>query len=113
MNMQSLIYVVDSSDIERLEESKKEFWTVIKNKDLEGCSVLIFANKQDVTNAKSTNDLIKIFDLEKLNSHKWHVQGSSATSGNGLTQGLDWMANSLDKKTLEKMKKSKSQLSLK
>ena len=37
-------------------------------------------------------ELIDAFGLVKLKGRKWHVQGAVATRGDGLYEGLDWLA---------------------
>ena len=45
------IYVVDSSDRRRLDESRDELHELLEEDKLSGIPVLIFANKQDLMNA--------------------------------------------------------------
>ncbi|KAI7733669.1 hypothetical protein M8C21_008184 [Ambrosia artemisiifolia] len=45
-NTQAIIYVVDSSDTERLVIAKEEFHAILEEEELKGAVVLIFANKQ-------------------------------------------------------------------
>jgi Arf/Sar family protein len=33
--------------------------------------------------------------LPELRGRRWHVQGAIATKGEGLYEGLDWLASSL------------------
>eukprot|EP00959_Pyramimonas_sp_CCMP1952_P331312 6937804-Pyramimonas_sp.AAC.1 len=55
-----LIWVVDSSDIRRLEDCKKELHKLLQEEKLAGSSLLIFANKQDIHGALSKEDIQKI-----------------------------------------------------
>ncbi|KAK6942406.1 Small GTPase superfamily, ARF/SAR type, partial [Dillenia turbinata] len=45
-NTQAIIYVVDSSDTDRLVIAKDEFHAILEEEELKGAVVLIFANKQ-------------------------------------------------------------------
>ncbi|MBA0826154.1 hypothetical protein Goarm_011038 [Gossypium armourianum] len=45
-NTQAIIYVVDSSDTDRLVIAKEEFHAILEEEELRGAVVLIFANKQ-------------------------------------------------------------------
>merc|ERR1711976_822966 len=56
-NTQGLIYVVDSSDNERIQESREELHKMLSEDELRDAIVLIFANKQDLPNAASVSDL--------------------------------------------------------
>ncbi len=97
-NAQAVIYVVDSSDIERLDLAKKELDMILNDDNLKGAPLLVYANKQDLTYALSPNELIEKLELNKIKGRDWLVQGTSAVLGKGLTEGLDWMAKALMKK---------------
>ena len=45
-NNDAVIYVVDSSDRERLDEAKEELWDLITDDRLRDSSLLVLANKQ-------------------------------------------------------------------
>lgn len=42
------MYVVDSNDVERIEESRKELFEFLKNEEMKGVPIVIIANKQDL-----------------------------------------------------------------
>ena len=58
---QGLIYVVDASDRDRIEEASQLFETVVTDLQLVDASILILANKQDLPHAVSSDELAKIF----------------------------------------------------
>lgn len=90
----ALIYVVDSSDLNRLEESKKELLRVISDKELSECLLIVLANKQDVPNAIKPKELIDRFDLNNLpGNHIWSVIPTIAINGTGLVETLNWISN--------------------
>lgn len=91
-----LIFVVDSSDHKRINLVKDEVEKMLQTQELEEAVLLFFANKQDVANAMSVEEIIQKLDLEKLCvNRKWFVQPSVATNGDGLYEGLDWLARTL------------------
>ena len=49
----AIIYVVDSSDRERMQRACEELHKIIRDPELEHSPVLIFANKQDIAGAMS------------------------------------------------------------
>ena len=51
---QGLIFVIDSSDVDRIEAAGKELETIIQNREMKDALLLVFANKQDVAGGKST-----------------------------------------------------------
>lgn len=42
------MYVVDSNDVERIEESREELFEFLKYEEIKGVPVVIIANKQDL-----------------------------------------------------------------
>ena len=77
-----------------------------------GAGLLIFANKQDLRGAASTEEISQVglglcslgslgsdtslysgqaLDLPSIKSHRWHIQSCSAKTGAGLLNGFDWV----------------------
>merc|ERR1712184_75481 len=96
-NTQGLIYVVDSSDAERVSEAQEELHKMLGEDELRDAIVLVFANKQDLPNALSVTDITSKLGLNNLR-RKWYVQAARATQGTGLYEGLDWLSNELSSK---------------
>merc|ERR1712061_865916 len=96
-NTHGLIYVVDSSDSERVSEASEELHRMLGEDELRDAIVLVFANKQDLPNALSVTDLTTKLGLNQLR-RKWYVQAACATQGTGLYEGLDWLSNELSSK---------------
>jgi len=95
----ALIYVVDSNDVQRIEESSREFSKLVKSKELEDVPVLIFANKQDLPYAVEIAHIAEQFGLFDLpETQPWHVQGCCSIEGGGLCQGLDWLSQMIRRK---------------
>jgi len=97
-NTQGLIYVVDSSDKERVEESREELHKMLNEDELRDAIVLVFANKQDLPDAVPVSELTQKLRLNELR-RKWYVQAACATQGTGLYEGLDWLSNELSQKS--------------
>ena len=53
--------------------------------------MLVFANKQDLPNALKVEEVKIRMRLGKLKLI-WHIEGSCATTGDGLYEGLDWLS---------------------
>ena len=65
--------------------------------------LLVFANMQDKEGAASINQITEKLRVSEVcgtesTKREWHVQGCSAHSGNGLTEGLDWIADVIQAK---------------
>jgi ADP-ribosylation factor-like protein 2 len=55
-----LIWVVDSADLARLEDCKKELHSLLQEERLFGSTLLILANKQDIPSALSLEGIEKV-----------------------------------------------------
>ena len=94
-NTDGLIYVVDSLDRERINRSADEFRQIIDDPLMRNSAILVLANKQDMPNALSPAEVCEAMGLMQLKGRKWHVQSTVATRGEGLYEGLDWLASTL------------------
>jgi len=90
-NTNALIYVVDSSDNRRLEESANELRALLREVKLSGIPLLVFANKQDLAHAKQTSEIISTMNMNTIIDRHWTIKGCSAKSGEGLQDGLQWL----------------------
>ncbi|XP_029703488.1 ADP-ribosylation factor-like protein 13A isoform X1 [Takifugu rubripes] len=61
-----IIFVLDSSDKQRIKEVKEVLVDLLKEPRVSGKPLLVLANKQDKMNALLGNELIEILSLEKL-----------------------------------------------
>jgi len=50
---------------------------------------------QDLPNAMNAAELTDKLGLHSLRHRNWYIQATCATSGDGLYEGLDWLANQL------------------
>ena len=91
-NIDGLIFVVDSNDRDRIEDAAEELKKMLAEEELKDCVVLIFANKQDINGALSPAEITEKLQMEAMKGRIWLVQGASATTGQGLKEGIDWMA---------------------
>lgn len=96
--MQAVIYVIDSADLERVAEARDELNAILASEELRGVPLLVFANKQDLPNAIEASQLANRLGLVALRDRQWYIQACSATSGDGLYEGLDWMSSSLKRR---------------
>ncbi|XP_075757075.1 ADP-ribosylation factor-related protein 1 isoform X1 [Pelodiscus sinensis] len=65
-----IIYVIDSTDEERLSESKRAFEKVVISEALEGVPILVLANKQDVEQdqTNTATSLLLFYMLKEVDS---------------------------------------------
>eukprot|EP01080_Neovahlkampfia_damariscottae_P002086 gene2086-1958_t len=90
----AVIFVVDSTDQERMEETAKELHYVLESSELKNATVLIFANKNDVKDSLGVDEISKLLELESI-KQKWKIQSSCGLTGDGIKEGLKWMSNQL------------------
>jgi ADP-ribosylation factor protein 1 len=99
-NSKAFIFVVDSNDRDRIDEARKELHQMTNEDELKYKPVLIFANKQDLPNAMTLDELGDKLALAELGENtKWHLQAASAVQNEGLKEGFEWLANTLVPKT--------------
>ncbi|CAF0932503.1 unnamed protein product [Adineta steineri] len=99
-NTLALIFVVDSNDRERIDEANEQLHLMLKEDELKTIPVLIFANKQDLPNRLTLDEMKEKLNLSKLDEtkQKWHLQPTIATTNDGIEQGFEWIANNLESK---------------
>lgn len=67
-----VMWVIDSSDTEKFEESKNELESILLNDKLANASLIVVANKQDAENAAPFPDFIRDLQIN-INQHQWTV----------------------------------------
>ena len=91
--------MVDSNARERIGEAKEELNRLRNEDNLREAALLIFANKKDLPNSMSALEVTEKLGLIEIRDRAWYIKATScATSGNGLSEGLDWLSNELKKK---------------
>mmetsp|Transcript_8584 Transcript_8584/g.12241 ORF Transcript_8584/g.12241 Transcript_8584/m.12241 type:complete len:188 (+) Transcript_8584:61-624(+) len=93
-----LIWVVDSSDRSRLEQCRDELFSILNQEKLAGASLLIFANKQDLEDSLSANEIADILELRTnsiYSKRHWSIYACSAVTGLGLLDGIDWTTDDI------------------
>jgi len=87
-----VIFVIDTSDRERINEAHDELHKLLKEDELNNAAILVYANKQDLPNALPSAEIVSALQLNKLShARQWYVQPTCGISGKGLTDGLDWL----------------------
>ncbi|EEY18718.1 ADP-ribosylation factor [Verticillium alfalfae VaMs.102] len=96
-NTQGIIFVVDSNDRDRIVEAREELQRMLNEDELRDAILLVFANKQDLPNAMNAAEITDKLGLHSLRQRAWYIQSTCATSGDGLYEGLEWLATTLRK----------------
>ena len=118
-NTDGVVFVIDSCDHDRLapveddkdwedDESKafssEEIKKMMSDDLLRNASLLVMANKQDCKNALLTQKVLAKLNLQANVKQPWYIQGTSAITGDGLHEGMNWLIASI-KDTKKKLKK--------
>jgi len=112
-----IIFVIDSTKEDRMEEAKLELLKICKNNSGNGSSkssghipILILANKQDLPSALDECKIEAALGLKKelgAGQH-WHLQPTCAVTGEGLDEGMEMLHAMIVQR--RKLKKSASGL---
>ncbi|PVD22421.1 hypothetical protein C0Q70_18233 [Pomacea canaliculata] len=97
-NTDLLIYVIDSADRKRHEETGVELQELLEEEKLAGVPVLVFANKQDLVNACSASEIAESLNLNSIRDRQWQIQACSALSGEGVKDGIEWVIKTCNSK---------------
>jgi len=90
-NTAAVIFVVDSTDIERLQTAADELAAMLNEEELKDAALLVFANKQDQPGAKGAADISQALRLGELRDRNWSIMACSAVDGSGVNEGMDWL----------------------
>ncbi|XP_076835162.1 ADP-ribosylation factor-like protein 13B [Brachyhypopomus gauderio] len=99
-----VVFVVDSSDIQRIHETRATMAEVLRHPRIAGKPVLVLANKQDQEGALPEADIIESLSLEKLvNEQKCRCQlepcsavlGYGRTVDKSIRRGLKWLLSNI------------------
>jgi GTPase SAR1 family protein len=106
-NCKGIVFVIDSGDSARLIRTdenahvlitaQEELALLLSIPELETLPLLIFANKQDLEDAISSDEISVSLELENMNmrDRQWHIQPCSAETKQGLQEGINWLRSKL------------------
>ncbi|KAK1940244.1 putative ADP-ribosylation factor-like protein 2 [Babesia divergens] len=88
----ALVWVVDSADSMRIDDSRHEIERILSQDQMAQCTLLVFANKQDVQGALSVNEIKDQLGLSDVTHERsWRIHGCSGVRGDGLVDGIAWL----------------------
>ena len=90
-NTAAVIFVIDSTDIERLGTASEELAAMLNEEELRDAALLVFANKQDQPGAKGAGEISEALQLGELRDRNWSIVACSAIDGRGINEGMDWL----------------------
>ena len=92
----ALIYVIDSADTRRVEETGIELQQLLDEERLSSIPLLIMANKQDLISALSPAELTEKLGLDAIRERVWQILPCSAKDGDGLQEGMEWIVEQMN-----------------
>jgi GTPase SAR1 family protein len=82
-NTDGLVFVVDSSDEERLNECIEELNSLLVEEGLVKVPLLVYANKQDLQFALEAEEILSQLKLSEIENRTWNIQACSALTKEG------------------------------
>ena len=58
---------------------------------------MVFANKQDLPESMKPDELSDLLKLNEIKDRNWAIFKTSAVTGEGLQEGMSWMAKEVEK----------------
>ncbi len=100
------MFFIDSNDRQRLDEVipklnqfnsqvVNEIAVTLREDELKGIPLLILANKQDIRTCMSVSEIKSHIDKINITDRPVYVIGTTATTGEGLYEGLDWLSDQI------------------
>ncbi|KAL9650553.1 hypothetical protein ABK040_004771 [Willaertia magna] len=93
-----IIFVVDSADRVRLAVAEDELKILMKEIKDRPIPILFFANKQDLANSLTANEVSEALKLHELKNRSWTILPSDALKGEGIEDGTKWLSEEIKKK---------------
>lgn len=89
----AIVWVVDSSDRDRLNESIEAFNSIIKNELLDNLPLLFVINKQDIQTAMKPNEVTDAFhaSFALIGDRRFLSIPTSALNGKGINESIGWI----------------------
>jgi|EP00769_Ergobibamus_cyprinoides_P000160 small GTP-binding protein len=95
-NMQALVFVVDSADTDRMNEAAIELHAILEDPEMSGVPLLLYANKMDLPAAVDPATVTSLLRLGELKDRQFHIQAACALDGDGIVDGMKWLASVLE-----------------
>lgn len=105
----AVVFMVDSVDIDRLDQARDEFHRMVNEEELAGKPVLLLCNKQDLPNAWTPSKIGEFMGVH--GSKNKRVFGCSVKELRGMKEGLQWLVDAIEDKTIEEEEETSSETS--
>jgi ADP-ribosylation factor-like protein 6 len=96
----AVVFVVDASDKIRMAVARDELEALLAHPEMKKTAgrvpLLVFANKLDVPGGLLPADVSVMLGLPTVRDRAWQIQGCVALTGDGVEDGMLWLAAALD-----------------
>jgi ADP-ribosylation factor-like protein 1 len=75
--------------------AKQEFLLLLEEEELKSVPVLVLANKQDMQGALPEGEISNALGLHSIKNRPWGIYKTSAVTGAGLKESLNWLVDEL------------------
>ncbi|KAG8638421.1 ADP-ribosylation factor-related protein 1 isoform X2 [Manihot esculenta] len=95
----AVIYLIDATCPSRFEDSKSALEKILRHEDLQGAPFLILANKEDLSEAVSAEEVARYLDLKKLDERErvYMFEAVSAYNGMGIKESVEWLVEVMER----------------
>ena len=94
----AVIFMVDSSDRDRVEEARDVLEWMLEEAELVGKPLLVLGNKQDLPGGLDWAELEGRLALREVRGRQWRLQLCSMVTLEGLLEGFEWLSRVLARK---------------
>ena len=91
----AVVFVIDSSDKERIDIAKQELFLLLQEDELKGVPIAILANKQDIDGVLSDIEISEKMGLSEIKNRQWAIFKTIAKTGKGLDDAFKWLTGIL------------------
>ncbi|BFZ58324.1 ADP-ribosylation factor-like protein 8 [Savitreella phatthalungensis] len=90
-NVTAIVFVVDSADKAKLPTAATELHALVTKDTLKGIPLLVLANKNDLQDHLSVDDIIQQLSLSKIDGREVSCYSISVKTGRNLDCVIDWL----------------------
>ncbi len=87
-----------------MEDARCELERFLIEDELRDCVFILLVNKQDLDNAMSLDEVRKALKFDEIKQTNKNIFGTVATTGQGLTEALDWLLSIVKMKNNQLLK---------
>merc|ERR1712227_562672 len=94
---EGLIWVVDCADRSRLGSCREEMHKLLQEERLQGSTLLVLANKQDLDGAATSDEIRDLLKLDNIKTHHWSIEPISAVNDQveNLQKAFGWIVGDI------------------